>query len=216
MAARLALVLIPLAMGIRPAAAESGDLTEQARLLMSSPDVRLTAIYELPTRPDVLENILREPIFLMRLWEAYRFSPRYRARLVNDDGIHVDDPTGISGDIFLAERLGSRRVYVACGALNHRLVPPFRGKLAVVLASVPGESAVNAHIDVYLRMDNRIIGFLARSLYPLVRSLMQHRLSSNASDMGTILHDLAEAPKDTAGRLDKDDAAALLEVLSGK
>lgn len=193
--------------------AASGELQAQAQLLMKSPDVTITGTYELPTRPEVLESILRTPILLARLWEAYQFTPLYKARLVQGDGIHVDDPTGIAGNIFLAEQSGNRRIYVGNGALNHKLVPSFRGKMALVLTATPKGPALSARIDVYIRTDSRVLGFLTRTMFPLVKTRALHRMTANVTDIGTILKDLSNEPQKTAARLKKEDAAALLKIL---
>lgn len=192
--------------------AASGELQAQAQLLMKTPDVTISGTYEMQTWPDVLESILRTPILLARLWEVYEFTPLYKARL-QGEGIHVDDPTGIAGDIFLVEQSGNRRIYVGNGALNHKLVPSFRGKMALVLTATPKGSAVSARIDVYIRTDSRVLGFLTRTMFPLVKTRALHRMTANATDIGTILKDLSNAPQKTAARLKKEDAAALLKIL---
>lgn len=197
---------------VATAGAASGELQAQAQLLMKSPDVTISGTYEMQTRPDVLESILRTPVLLARLWEVYEFTPLYKARL-QGEGIHVDDPTGIAGDIFLVEQSGNRRVYVGNGALNHKLVPSFRGKMALVLTATPKGSAVSARIDVYIRTDSRVLGFLTRTMFPLVKTRALHRLTANATDIGTILEDLSNEPQKTAARLKKEDAAALLKIL---
>jgi hypothetical protein len=199
---------------VLPTAAGGDELLAQARLVMGSPDVALGGSYEFPIRPAAFENILRDPIILLRLWEVYRFSPRYKARPVDGDGIHLDDPTGISGDIFLAGRTGNSRIYVATGAINHRFVPPFRGKLALVVSADPSENAVRTRLDVYMRMDNRFVGFLARPFIPLIKTIIRNRMDSNVNDMESILADLSSRPEETAIRLKKEDAAVLLSMLS--
>ena len=195
-------------------AAVNDDLLAQARLIMNSPDITLSGNYGFPTRPAIFETILRNPLVLLRLWETYPFYPRYKARPIKDSGIHVDDPTGISGDLFLVQESGNRRVYLAFGALNHRLVPAFRGKMAVVLNASTKESPVHARIDIYLRIDNRLLGFLTKPLFPLIRKVVSNRLGYNIADIGTILNDLSLRPQETAARLSEEDGALLLGLLS--
>ena len=206
------MLAIALMLSIIISSAAGGELQAQAQLLMKSPDVAISGTYEFSTRPDVLESVLRSPILLARLWEAYQFTPLYKARL-QGEGIHVDDPTGIAGDIFLVEQSGNRRVYVGMGNLNHKLVPSFRGKMALVLTATPKGSTVSARVDVYVRTDSRMLGFLARTFFPLVRERALHRMTANATDIGTILKELTSDPQKTAARLKKEDAAALLKIL---
>jgi hypothetical protein len=198
-----------------PAVAASRELQAQAQLLMKSPDVTISGTYELPTRPDILDRILRSPIILAKLWDAYRFPPAYKARL-QGDGIHIDDPTGITGDIFLVEEKGNRRIYVGIGALNHRLVPAFQGKMAVVLSTIPKGTAVSARIDIYVRTDSRVLGFLAWTMFPLLRARVENRINVNANDIATIMKDLTYEPQKTLALLKKEDAAALLKIMQAQ
>ena len=115
---------------------------------------------------------------------------------------------------FLVEQSANRRVYFGIGAINHKLMPAFRGKLALVLTAAPkGSAVVNGRIDVYLRTDSRILGLLARTLFPLVKTRAEYRMTANATDIGTILKDLTNDPQKTAARLKKEDQAALLKIL---
>lgn len=197
---------------VTPAVAASGKLQAQAQLLMKSPDVTISGTYELPARPDILDRILRSPILLAKLWEAYQFPPAYKARL-QGDGIHIDDPTGITGDIFLVEQTGNRRTYVGIGALNHRLVPAFQGKMAVVLSTIPKGTAVSARIDIYVRTDSRLLGFLAWTMFPLLRARVEYRINANITDIVTIMKDLSNEPQKVLALLKKEDAAALLRIM---
>ncbi len=206
------LALLLLATAIASAAA-GDDLSAQTRLVMGSPDIALSGSYEFQTGPEVLEAILHDPIILLRLWEAYRFSPRYKAQPTKGKGIHVDDPTGISGDLYLVEGSGSRHVYLALGALNHRLVPPFRGKMAMALTTTPKAGAIVARIEVYVRMESRLLAFLTRPFFPIIRTVISRRLGFNAADAGTILNDLSLRPREAAARLGDDEGAALLAML---
>lgn len=207
----LALVLILLSVVVRTGAA-GADLQAQAQLVMKSPDIRVSGTFELATRPELLDKMLDSPIILARLWEIYQFSPAYKVSL-RGDGIHVEDPTGIAGDIFLVEKSGNRRVYLGIGALNHALVPAFRGKMALVLTSTPKGAGTSAHIDVYVRTDSRVIGFLAWTLGPLLRPRVENRMAVNADMIGTILKDLSAEPRKAAALLNTQDAAALLKIL---
>jgi hypothetical protein len=212
---RLILALITFAIAIRPIVAAQG-LPSQAALVIGSPDLALTGSYELSTRVEVLDKILGEPIQLMRLWKAYRFSPHYEARPIGPAAFHVDDPTGIAGEVFPAGLSAGRRVFVANGAIAHRLVPHFKGSAVLFVTATPEGSTVGVRVDVYLRMENRFVGFLMKPFVPYLRTLVLRRLGSNMADIGTILGDLSERPKEAAARLSPDDSAALLELLAAR
>jgi len=183
----------------------------QVQLLVKAPDVTFSGTYDLPTRSDIFDKTLDAPMLLARLWEVYQFSPVYKARM-QGEGIHVDDPTGISGDVFLVEHSPNRRVYLGIGALNHSLVPAFRGKMALVLSTVPKGSGLSARIDIFVRTDSRLLGLVTWAAAPLLRPRIENRVTVNAGNMGTILKDLSTEPQKAAALLSKEDAAALLKI----
>ncbi len=202
----LILFLLPLGM------AADANLQSQAQTVMKSPDASITGTFDLPAAPGTIANLLRSPMLLAHLWEAFDFTPRYKARL-QGNGIHVDDPTGITGEIYPVEESVARHVFYGTGALNHKLVPSFRGRLALVLAVTPKGQGATARVDIYIRTESRFLGFLASTFFPLVRTRAQHRMDANMHDIGTILHDLSTAPRQTAAKLKKEDAEALLRLL---
>jgi hypothetical protein len=198
---------------VAPSTGSSGeDMLAQVQLLEKAPDVTFSGTFDLPTRSDILNNTLDSPMLLARLWEVYQFSPIYKARL-QGNGIHVDDPTGISGDVFLVEHSANRRVYLGVGALNHSLVPAFRGKMALVLSTVPKGSGLSARIDIFVRTDSRLLGLVTWAAAPVLRPRIENRVTVNAGNIGTILQDLSTQPQKAAALLSKEDAAALLKIL---
>jgi hypothetical protein len=207
---RVLLLLFPLAMHC--VLAQGANLRGEAQLLQSKPDISLVGDFEFDARPAIVDALLTSPMIVARLWEAHGFTPRYMARL-QGEGIHVVDPTGIEGDLYLAEQTGSRRVWVGFGSLNHRLVPSFKGRMALVLTTKPKGSKVSAHLAVFVRADNRALGFLASTFFPLVKARIQHRVAANAADVGAILAEVSADPQRAAARLSHADAAALLRAI---
>jgi hypothetical protein len=188
------------------------DAQAQAQLLMTSPDVAVSGTYTIESRSEVLNSLLGSPLLLAKLWEANNFSPAYKARPAGT-GIHIDDPTGIAGEIYLIQQTANRRVYVGDGALNHELVPAFRGKLAIVLTTVPKGAVVSARVDLYVRAESRMLGFLAWTLFPLLKARVEYRMTANAASFGSMLKGLSLEPKKAAALLSKEDAALLLKIL---
>ncbi len=68
-------------------------------------------------------------------------------------------------------------------------------------------------MDVYVRAESRFLGFLASTLFPIVRTRAQHRMDANMHDITTILSDISAAPRQTAAKLKKEDADALVRLL---
>ncbi|HQT96014.1 MAG TPA: hypothetical protein PK435_15395 [Thermoanaerobaculaceae bacterium] len=194
--------------------AQGFDLGVESQLLQSKPDMSVARDFQFSARPAVVDMFLENPMILARLWEAHGFSPRYKVR-PQGDGLHVDDPTGIQGDVYPVERAGNRRVWVAFGSLNHAFVPSFKGRMALVVTTEPNGSGVTLHVAVYIRTDNRALGFLASTLFPLVRARVEHRMTANAADFATILAEVSADPQKAAARLSKEDAAAIRHAVTG-
>jgi hypothetical protein len=189
------------------------DTKSQVADLLKAPDASVSGTFEVPAKAVLIDNLLSSPITMAHLWEAYDFTPRYTARL-QGNAIHVDDPTGIQGDIYLAEQSPNRRVYYGTGAINHSLVPAFQGSMAIIATLTPKGSTASAHLEVSIRTDSRILGVITRTLFPLVRSHAEHRMTANMKDLCTILNDITTAPQQTAAKLKKEDAANLLKMVS--
>jgi hypothetical protein len=190
------------------------DLPSLAALIMKSPDLKISGRYELPARSELLDKLLGEPLLLMRLWKAYRFSPRYEALPIESGGLLVRDPTGIAGEVFPAGLSEGGRVFVASGAIDHRLVPSVKGQAVFVIAATSGKSSVGVRLDLYVRMENRFVGFIMQPFVPFLRGLVLRRLASNVADMSAILGDLSVRPRAAAARLAAEDSAFLLALIS--
>jgi hypothetical protein len=206
------IAIISFAMVCLPALTTGADLHSEVQLLLRSPDARVSGNYELPGNASLVEGLLQSPLVTAHLWEAYGFGPHYKVSM-RGNAIHVDDPTGIQGDVYLAEQSSNRRVYFGTGSLNHAFVPAFSGKMALVIATTPKPAGVGAHVDVYIRANSRVLGLLTRTFFALVRSKAEHRITLNVQDFSTILHDLSAAPQQTSARLKNKDEIALLTKL---
>ena len=184
----------------------------QAQLIQKSADMSISGTFDLSCSPTIFEKLMAAPMLLARLYEVYGFSPHYKVRM-QGNAIHVNDPTGIVGDLYLIEQTADRRVYLGIGALNHSLVPAFKGKMTLILTTYPKGSTLTTRVDVYIRTDSRTLGFLARTLFPLVKARVENRMTVNAHDIGTIIADVSAAPDRVAARLKKEDAATLLNLV---
>ncbi len=193
------------------------DPASEAQTIIRTPDIAVSGTYDLPCRPATLDSLLRRPALLGRLWAAYGFAPVYRVR-EQGGGLHVEDPTGIVGEVALAEQTGNRWVFLGDGALNHRLAPAFRGKVALVLTVAPKGAFASARLEMFVRTESRTLGLLAWSAFPLIRGRIENRMSANLRDVGTILRDVSVAPQQTVSRLSGEDAAAFTRMFlsSGK
>ncbi len=207
LAAALALCVTAPCLGEAPV-----DLRAEATRLQAKPDIELTGRFDFAAPPGLLDGLLAAPMVVADLWRAHGFTPRYRVRL-EGRGLHVDDPTGIQGDVYLVERTPRRFVWVGFGSLSHALVPHFKGRMAMVVAVAPSGSGSAALVTVYVRADSRVLGAVASVFFPLVRSRVEHRMGANAADLGVLVAEVAADPGKAAARLGKDEAAALLRTV---
>jgi hypothetical protein len=194
-----------------PAAAQ--DLRSRAQAAMKTPDAYVTGVYEIPAPPALTDALLQRPTLLARLWEVWGLFPRYKVA-VKGNAIHVDDPTGISGDLYLAEQTPGRRVYFGDGYVNHTLVPSFRGELVLVLTTTPNGAGTRATVEVFVRASSRVLGLLGRTLFPLVRSRAENRVNSNMKDVSTLVAEVKADPSAAAARIGKPHSDALLSLLA--
>jgi hypothetical protein len=192
----------------------SSDLRADATLLQSSPDLHLTQDFYLNVRPGLLESIVKSPMLIAHLWQAHNFSPQYKVR-PSGEAIHVDDPTGIQGDVYLVESLGLRSVWVGYGNLNHALVPSFAGQMALVLKAKPEGSGISARVDLFIRTNSRLLGIFTSAFYPLLRARVERRVHDNAGDFRTIVEEINSEPEKAVSRLGREDAADLTKLLQG-
>jgi hypothetical protein len=192
---------------------EANDRLNDSKGIQKSPDVSISDTFGLASNPAVVDKLMTAPLLMAQLWKVYDFRPQYQIRM-NGEAIHVDDPTGITGDLYLVERTNNRRVYLGIGALNHALVPAFKGKMALVLTISPDGSRSKMRADVFIRTNSRILGFLARTFVSLVKARMMNRMTLNAKDFSTLSSDMSSAPARVAAKLKKEDGAALLNLIS--
>lgn len=203
--------IVLFALLLLPALSAAADLPPDAQTLLQSPDISFSGAYDLACRPAVLDSLLRHPLLLGRLWEAYGFAPAYRVS-PQGDAIRVNDPTGIAGEVRLAQQSGNRWVYLGEGRLNHRLVPAFGGKMALVVTAAPKGEGVSARVEVFLRTESRTLGLLTWTLSPLVKGRIENRATLNARDLGVILREVSTAPQQAASRLRGEDGRAFARM----
>jgi hypothetical protein len=184
----------------------------EAKLVKNSPDISMLGTFDPACNPAVFDGLISNPMMIARLWEAYGFSPYYKVQM-RGDAIHVNDPTGIEGDLYLAERADNRRVFLGIGAINHALVPAFKGKMTLILTTSPKGSGSQVRVEVYVRTDSRVIGFLSRRLASPIQARMENRMTLNAKDICSIIADISTSPAKVAGKLKREDAAVLLKLI---
>jgi hypothetical protein len=157
--------------------------------------------------PTVFDFLLDHPDFAATAGRILRIV-KYRIVKERDGVFWGDDAHGATGtfELMYAER--GKRVYLATGTFVKRFLPTIRGRILLVIAyehrtDQTGESHVINHVRGYLRIDNRILGILARIARPVVGPIVDKkvlrtfaaasRLTEQASDDPTTLYHSLEA-----------------------
>jgi hypothetical protein len=151
---------------------------------------------QVKSSPTVFDYLIDHPDFAAT---AGRILGIVKYRIVKErDGLFWgDDAHGATGTFELLHAEAGKRVYLATGTFVKRFLPTIRGRIALVIAfehttDQAGERSVVNHVRGYLRIDNRILGILARIARPLVGPIVDRkvlrtfaaasRLTAQASD----------------------------------
>jgi hypothetical protein len=114
-----------------------------------------------------------------------------------------DDAHGATGTFELMHAEAGKRVYLATGAFVKRFLPTIRGRIVLIIAFEPttdhaGETSVINHVRGYLRIDNRILGILARIARPIVGPIVDKKVLRTYAAASKLT---AQASHDPAGLL---------------
>lgn len=136
---------------------------------------------------------------------------KYRVVKQRDGIFWGDDAHGATGTVELMHAGPGRRIYLATGTFVKRYLPTIYGRIVLVMAyehrtDRTGDSLVINHIRGYLRIDNAILGILARIARPVVGPIVDKkvlrtfaaagRLTEQASHNATALyHSLDASPE---------------------
>ena len=106
---------------------------------------------------------------------------RYRIVKERDGVFWGDDAHGATGTFELMHAEPGRRIYLATGTFVKRFLPTIHGRIVLVMAyehriDQTGESLMINHIRGYLRIDNRILGILARIAMPVVGPIVDKKV----------------------------------------
>jgi hypothetical protein len=165
---------------------------------------------EVKSSPTVFEYLIDRPDFAAT---AGRILGIVKYRIVKErEGLFWgDDAHGATGTFELMHAEAGKRVYLATGTFVKRFLPTIRGRIVLIIAFEPatdqagGTSVIN-HVRGYLRIDNRILGILARIARPVVGPIVDKkvlrtfaaasRLTERAShDPAGLYHSLETSPE---------------------
>ena len=160
--------------------------------------------YQVDCPPAVVEKALDHPALMGALWDIYGYAPAYEVKGLDSGAVHVDDPTGIVGEVRPVKREGPRRTYLARGQLDHWAVPALNGGTAVFEVETAGNGAgTTLTVDVFIQPESGVAGALLAVLEPLVLSHVDNRVSLNLEDAAKIMRAIDQEPEAVFGRIEE-------------
>lgn len=170
--------------------------------IIRDPTITYRNSISIETPLEIWEMGLDNIYLVGRLWGIYGFKPAYHVTRI-DSGIHVVDPTGITGDVWPAGRSNRSRLFYGHGRVNHIALPGFFNADGVIIFEWrPTPTMLLIDVKIFLLGNNWISRAVMRLISgPLIR-LIEHRFDSNLKDLRTIIRDIVHETAMVRNRLD--------------
>ncbi|MBW2544939.1 MAG: hypothetical protein JRD43_05640 [Deltaproteobacteria bacterium] len=157
-----------------------------------------TVIYKKALSVDVTlgiwNRVLDNPCLMGRLWEIYKFQPSYKVTKV-DTGIHVSDPSGITGDIRRVGQSDHARTFYGTGRFDHWAVPSFFTANGVAIFEYKTDrNRLSGEVKIFMRGNNGISRFVMKIFSGILTRRINNRIENNLEDMKKIIRDIANDP----------------------
>jgi hypothetical protein len=154
---------------------------------------------------DVWEKILDNPYLVGKIWEVYRFWPRYEVKK-KGAGFHVFDPSGLEGDVTRIRAGRNSRLFYGAGRINHWAIPiDAAGRALFVFNYHADQGRIRGRGEIYIAGDRDFTRFLLKVGAFVMRHFIEDRFKNNLHDMQKILSDITKEPDRIRGRLKDED-----------
>jgi hypothetical protein len=154
---------------------------------------------------DVWEKILDNPYLVGRLWEVYRFWPRYEVKK-KGAGVRVFDPSGLEGDVVPIRSAHRGRAFYGAGRINHWALPiDATGRALFIFSHRADQGLIRGRIEIYIAGDRDFTRFLLKVGAFVMRYFIEDRFRNNLRDMQKILSDITKEPDRIRGKLKEED-----------
>jgi hypothetical protein len=182
---------------------QTADLDVQT--FIKDAGVSLHSDFTLEAPLPVWESILDHPYLVGKLWETYRFWPRYDVKR-KGSGIRVEDPSRLEGDVFLLRATRDGRVFYGTGRIHHWAVPEdTKGRVLFVFSHRAEQGRILGRVDIYLAGDRDFARFLLKVGSFVLRHFIEKRFRNNLKDMQKILTDITKEPERVRDKLREED-----------
>lgn len=127
---------------------------------------------------------------------------KYRVVKERDEVFWGDDAHGTTGTVGLMHAGPGRRIYLATGTFVKRFLPTIYGRIVLVMAyehrtDQTGKSLVINDVRGYLRIDNRIVGVLARIASPMVGPIVDRKVLRTLATASRLTEQASHDPTTT-------------------
>ena len=187
------------------AAATAQDRVSRAAQVRQEASISYTGRYTIACPASLVREALSRPALMGALWASYGYAPAYRVEaLAKPEAVHVQDPTGISGDMWLVSAKDRQHLYLAEGQIDHWAVPAMnKGTAVFAVETTERDSLTHVTVEVYLAPDSQIAGVLLGALSPVVKAHIANRVDLNFQDVARILEAIFATPKAVQARLNE-------------
>lgn len=178
----------------------------QVREIVDQADITYTTAFTLSCAKKTWEGLVENPLLVGALWERYGYAPAYRVSQKGDT-LHVEDPTGLVGDV-LAFRPGpDQRIYLVEGRIDHWAIPFFNeGRAVFVLKSQVAQGRVDCTLEVYVRAESPVARLALQIGRPLLLKHVDNRITLNLQDAMKICEAVDTTPQNVLALLEGETA----------
>lgn len=166
--------------------------------------ITYTSRYQVKCGAEVVQGALKHPALMGGLWDVYGYAPAYKIKKLAEVGaVHVIDPTGIVGDLWLLKQQKNSWLYLAQGKIDHWAVPGFNGGSAVFeLQRVEKNEFTQVQVEVFIEPESRIASVVLQLLEPIIIKHIDNRVSLNFQDAARLMETIDQTPEKIIAKLE--------------
>ncbi|TFG91793.1 MAG: hypothetical protein E4H15_05150 [Syntrophobacterales bacterium] len=169
--------------------------------VITDPTVTCKKALRVDVTLEIWNRALDNPYLMGQLWEIYEFKPLYKVTRT-DSGIHVSDPSGVTGNIRQIGQSDHTRTFFATGAFDHWAVPSFFTANGVVIFEYDTDrNGLSGEVSLLMRGSNGISRFIMRIFSGILTHRIDNRVDSTLENMQIIIRDIVNEPHKVRGAL---------------
>ena len=144
---------------------------------------------------ELWNRILNNPFLVGKLWEIYQFSPHYKVTK-KGAGVHIVDPTGITGDLVEIHSDTYKRIFIAKGKMKNWYIPvSLKGRVLFLIHQAYELNRISVTINIYAEEgDTLLTKLMLKALSPVLRYYINKRVTRNMNDLTVIVDDIVSRP----------------------